>query len=252
MPFQSEKQRRYLHANHPEIAKRWEKRFMRMGVFLDINESKEIIDDGGNEIELTDYNAAFDDPNDLSTGVKSLFRAKDGGRIGFFTGAQADTAEGKSMSPGTSASGGTRSGGDGGYQNVHQTGAVSQTPGRTTTGDRHPEVIVPKLPPQLSGKGTVTDAIDLAREDFETKKAQLEKKLRNTFIKKILGAFLGGGLTIGLSDLKTAKTMYDLSQIQKDYINLLENAKTQYKKQGLPEFNPHVDTCYSNIRTKRY
>jgi hypothetical protein len=25
MPFKSEKQRRYLHANHPEIAKKWEK-----------------------------------------------------------------------------------------------------------------------------------------------------------------------------------------------------------------------------------
>ena len=25
MPFQSEKQRKYLHANHPEIAVRWEK-----------------------------------------------------------------------------------------------------------------------------------------------------------------------------------------------------------------------------------
>jgi len=24
MPFKSEKQRRYLHANHPEIAKKWE------------------------------------------------------------------------------------------------------------------------------------------------------------------------------------------------------------------------------------
>jgi hypothetical protein len=27
MPFQSEKQRKYLHANHPEIAKRWEKEY---------------------------------------------------------------------------------------------------------------------------------------------------------------------------------------------------------------------------------
>ena len=81
MPFQSEKQRRYLHANHPEIAKRWERDYANGGI-LDINESEEIIDDDGNEIELTDYNAAFDEPN----GVKSLFRAKDGGRIGFFTG----------------------------------------------------------------------------------------------------------------------------------------------------------------------
>ena len=27
MPFKSEKQRKYLHANHPEIAKRWEKEY---------------------------------------------------------------------------------------------------------------------------------------------------------------------------------------------------------------------------------
>ena len=80
MPFQSEKQRRFLHANHPEIAKRWERDYAHGGI-LDINESEEIIDDGGNEIALTDYNAAFDDPNDLSTGVKSLFRAKEGGNV---------------------------------------------------------------------------------------------------------------------------------------------------------------------------
>ena len=52
MPFQSEKQRRYLHANHPEIAKRWERDYAHGGI-LDINEREEIIDDGGNEIELT-------------------------------------------------------------------------------------------------------------------------------------------------------------------------------------------------------
>jgi len=27
MPFKSEKQRRYLHANEPEVAKRWEKKY---------------------------------------------------------------------------------------------------------------------------------------------------------------------------------------------------------------------------------
>ena len=84
MPFQSEKQRRFLHANHPEIAKRWEKEYSHGGI-LDINESEEIIDDDGNDIELTDYNAAFDEPR----GVKSLFQAKDGGtpRRRYFTGA---------------------------------------------------------------------------------------------------------------------------------------------------------------------
>ena len=41
--------------------------------------------------------------------------------------------------------------------------------------------------------------------------------------------------------------MYDLAQVKKDYINLLENAKMQYKNQGVPEFNPHVDTAIQTI-----
>jgi len=255
MPFQSEKQRRYLHANHPEIAKRWERDYAHGGI-LDINESEEIIDDGGNEIELTDYNAAFDDPNDLSTGVKSLFRAKKGGNVrlqphtatDLLAKKNPDGTRSKYQPPGH-VDAPSRSSDSGGhsqhatanvtsrpapsYQTVHDTGAVSQTP-----------YYNPTLPPQLSGEGTVTDAIDLARTDFETTKAKLEKKLRNTFIKKILGAFLGGGLTLGLSDLKTAKTMYDLEQVEKDYIKLLENAKTQYKDVTR---NPHVDTAIQTL-----
>ena len=31
MPFKSEKQRKYMHANHPEIAKRWEKEYTKGG-----------------------------------------------------------------------------------------------------------------------------------------------------------------------------------------------------------------------------
>ena len=27
MPFESQKQRRYMHANHPKIAQRWEKKY---------------------------------------------------------------------------------------------------------------------------------------------------------------------------------------------------------------------------------
>ena len=48
------------------------------GGILDINASEEIISDDGNDIELTAYNAAFDDPNDLSTGVRTLFMKKGG------------------------------------------------------------------------------------------------------------------------------------------------------------------------------
>ena len=48
------------------------------GGILDIDASEEIISDDGNDIELTAYNAEFDDPNDLSTGVKTLFMKKGG------------------------------------------------------------------------------------------------------------------------------------------------------------------------------
>ena len=149
---------------------------------------------------------------------------KQGGRIGFFTGMR--EAEQEAQSTG------------GEYQNVHQTGAVSQTPGRTAT---------PDLPPQLGGSSTGEDAITYARDNFETQKATLESKINKSIGWKILGGILGGGLTLGLGDLRTAKNMYDLTQVKKDYINLLENAKTLYQKQGGPEFNPHVDTAIQTI-----
>ena len=66
---------KYLHVAKGGVAR---KNYYHGGI-LDINESEEIISDDGNDIELTAYNAEFDDPNDLSTGVKSLFQAKDGG-----------------------------------------------------------------------------------------------------------------------------------------------------------------------------
>jgi hypothetical protein len=154
-----------------------------------------------------------------------IYGLAEGGRTGFFT---AGLAQGDDISPGTSASGGTRNGGPG--------------------PDRHPPApSAPPLPPQLGGPSTAEDAITYARDDFETQKATLENKIQKSLGWKILGGIFGGGLTLGLSDLKTAKNMYDLAQVKKDYINLLENAKMQYKNQGVPEFNPHVNTAIQTI-----
>ena len=122
MPFQSEKQRRFLPANHPEIAKRWEREYSHGGI-LDINESEEIISDDGNDIELTDYNAAFDNPNDLSTGVKTLFQAKDGGRIGYGWGGPGGKSPGTSAGPGP--------GGQGAVGQATQNPGVTGTTGTT-------------------------------------------------------------------------------------------------------------------------
>ena len=150
MPFKSEKQRRYLHANHPEIAKRWEKEYSHGGI-LDINESEEIISDDGNDIELTDYNAAFDDPNDLSTGVKTLFQAKDGGRIGF----QGGGADQDGWGPGAGSPGTTSSGGN------KNTGGSDRGP--RDAPDRHGPVSKPQTVPEginIHGGPTVKEALD--------------------------------------------------------------------------------------------
>ena len=72
MPFQSEKQRRYLHANHPEIAKHWEKEYAHGGI-LDITGDEEITTEEGNDISLVD---------ESETGVSTLFMKKGGQAIG--------------------------------------------------------------------------------------------------------------------------------------------------------------------------
>ena len=117
MPFQSEKQRRFLHANHPEIAKRWEKEYANGGIsnhfrkklsegsedsygqLLDDWDAGLIIDalpgedfttyynrimkvendTGTEEVESLNLLAENQDPLNLSQGVTTLFQAKNGG-----------------------------------------------------------------------------------------------------------------------------------------------------------------------------
>ena len=67
------------------------------------------------ELENDEFYQKYPDLKDetIASYTEKLFGEKkaDGGRIGFFKGAQADTKEGKAMSPGTDASGGFRGGG---------------------------------------------------------------------------------------------------------------------------------------------
>ena len=155
MPFQSEKQRRYLHANHPEIAKRWERDYA----------------DGG----IT--------------------------RIPFFKGAQADTAKGQAMSPGTSASGGTRHGGGGG-----------------NGGDGPPSVV-------HKPTGPTAEQIAAAKAKAEAEKRRLEaeahkkhlKSFKDTQTKKVKLKSKWDTpkwvdtdrISISLEDLKPKKTLDD-------------------------------------------
>ena len=86
MPFQSEKQRRYLWANEPEIARDWTDTY---GSRIEANL--------GGIMRLGYLYGGLTHPD---------------GRRGFFTGAQADASAGRgAMSPGTGMTGGARHGG---------------------------------------------------------------------------------------------------------------------------------------------
>ena len=166
MPFQSEKQRRFLHANHPEIAKRWEREYANGGIsnhfrkklsegsedsygqLLDDWDAGLIIDalpgedfttyynrimkvendTGTEEVESVNLLAENQDPLNLSQGVTTLFQAKDGGRIGF--------KKGTSGAPGGGDPGMTSGGGNQGHGGGADRMPVS-TPKSTYTGPTH-------------------------------------------------------------------------------------------------------------------
>jgi len=273
MPFQSEKQRRFLHANHPEIAKRWERDYANGGI-LDINASEEIISDDGNDIELTAYNAAFDDPNDLSTGVKSLFRAKEGGRIGFKKGTSGAPGGGD---PGMTSGGGkTGTGGKPGMLSTPQQQA-EQFAGRTTSTstpsgkDIHPPTSpkdtwdpgtgapqhVPKtrLGVSLHGGPKFKYTKDLVDKNTKMAKAKYEEHIKGiknkygkNFVKKVGWSLITKTFDFGLSDVWNAAVVgYKLNKAKEDYMGILENNKAKYQELGVPDFNPHVDTEIQKI-----
>ena len=134
------------------------------GGILDINESEEIIDDGGNEIELTDYNAAFDEP----TGVKSLFQAKEGGRIGFYRGSD--------RHPGTSSS--STSYGPPGSASRASAPTHQPAPDRESTPPQVVRHHAVDTPTQIKEQKEIEAPEDLAQRAMDLRSATVIKVLR--------------------------------------------------------------------------
>ena len=273
MPFQSEKQRRYLHANHPEIAKRWEKEYSHGGI-LDINESEEIISDDGNDIELTDYNAAFDDPNDLSTGVKTLFKAKDGGRIGLYQGG-GPHAGGYGT---TSSSSNTGGGGHphGGVASQYS-GSTSIGSGRTRIQEdraederkkaadlafsRSPAADEEKydsweqmIQNKYTGQGVDAEELHFsiqknkailnkARQDWYAVRDKYNDKYKRKAGKMIIDGLLGKGVTFGIgSIIEMMVDGYKTNKAKQEFISDIQKTIANFTKLGLPTHSPHTDT----------
>ena len=239
MPFQSEKQRRYLHANHPEIAKRWEKEYAHGG-------------------------------------VSTLFRAKDGGtpRRRYFTGAYGggnpneDRAAEESHAnefagidsggwdPGVSSPGTTSTGGNVNQPNIgpslHGGPSVKETL-KNLADKQHEEAVntefedTVELPYALDLHGITPSKkqriaihnrnIKAKKENYEKALAEQRKKMRNMGLLKLVGPailiaagmplkYALKGITVSPNDLITAvKHGLPVTKAKKEYLSALESAK---------------------------
>ena len=106
MPFQSEKQRRYMHANLPDIANRWEAKYGLGGV-AGLNAQLN---------SLPEYYLPKNQGGLIPSHQAGIYGLEDGGRVGFFA---AGLAQGDDISPGPSS--------DHGGGNGHPHGGIAST-----------------------------------------------------------------------------------------------------------------------------
>jgi len=285
MPFQSEKQRRYLHANHPEIAKRWEKEYSNGGI-LDITGDEQITTDEGNDISLVD---------ESETGVSTLFRAKDGGRIGFQGGGADQGGWGPGVgSPGTTSSGGNaNTGGNNnqgsdhghsrfdpgsGYYGGTTTTSTSRDDNKTTYTDPIITLAEKKRKEELknlveTGPGSIHEKYDTwmsrfqdipgttktnihknkvrinkARDDWNLVKDSMNEKYKQKVGKKIIGGLISGGVTFGIGDvIGMMVDGYKTNKAKQEFIGVINETIENYKDLGIPTHSPHTDTLIQSL-----
>jgi hypothetical protein len=77
MPFKSEKQRRYLHANHPDIAKRWEQEYSGGGIARMGYAYGDLVDDMMTQRTPLGNELAFNPGSPLDNQIKKLNRLEE-------------------------------------------------------------------------------------------------------------------------------------------------------------------------------
>ena len=131
MPFQSEKQRRYLHANHPEIANRWEAKY-GLGGIAELNSQLN---------SLPEYYLPKNQGGLIPSHEVGIYGLAEGGRTGFQYGSPHDdspTGSGSSFSGTGGSTSTSTSGGEGGHHGdvAHGSGGRFETANTRTTTTR--------------------------------------------------------------------------------------------------------------------
>ena len=258
MPFKSEKQRRYLHANHPEIAKRWEKEYSNGGI-LDIDGSEEITTKEGNDISLVD---------ESETGVSTLFKAKDGGtpqlakkskdgtRPGYRGSDWGDEAKGTGAYSGNVNTGGGSTNRERGIQHHYQVTAPAYSKEQQRKEDLRN--LVNEGPGSWEEKYDTEEQIVKGEGVTPAKRAQmkstlvrnrvmpqineLKSKIQSRFTPKKIGiSMLTGNIPV-VSVLASMKDQWEMNKLTQELVEALEAEKSVYEDLGYASFHHAVDT----------
>ena len=313
MPFKSEKQRRYLFANEPEIAKKWSKEYNMGGVasmfrkrlaegddpFYEawkkvyetnpdaaaMNENHdEYLEKYKLEMSMQTSDAPMEETEETTEVVEettdpllNLFQPSDtlasdqamttlftperpegimaakGGRVAFQGGgrdASQDDFGGSTNSNDddkgeTNREKGIRES----YQEAARRSSLSKTVSEGPGSDLE-KYDTPEQRQQDKYSGTTPgkvkkakDIVNTALEKYNFEKNKFDKKYQDKVRNKIIGAVLGKGMTLGLTDVIGA--VIDGMKVSGAKNDLLDSINTEIanlQELGIPDFTPHTDT----------
>ena len=260
MPFQSQKQRRYMHANLPDIANRWEAKY-GLGGIAELNSQLN---------SLPEYYLPKNQGGLIPAHEAGIYGLNEGGRIGFFTGMREAEQEQK--------------------EEAHH-GDVAHGPGGRFDQPSAPTTTTREVPPgEKGGPGYVSpeDLQTLKIKDFVNKQEEdwgkydnpLDKysynlqgtKKRRTFLEKqaldnwnavkdtantwakkkagkaVFDHFLLGGATFGLGDVIGGLVQgFKTNKAKQEFIDVIKGSIAEYQKLGIPEHSPHTDTLIQTL-----
>ena len=313
MPFKSEKQRRYLFANEPEIAKKWSKEYNMGGVasmfrkrlaegddpfyeawkkIYETNPDAAAMNENHDEylqkykleMSMQTSDAPMEETEETTEVVEettdpllNLFQPSDtlasdqamttlftperpegimaakGGRVAFQGGgrdASQDDFGGSTNSNDddkgeTNREKGIRES----YTEAARRSSLSKTVSEGPGSDLE-KYDTPEQRQQDKYSGTTPgkvkkakDIVNTALEKYNFEKNKFDKKYQDKVKQKILGAVLGKGMTLGLTDVIGAVIDgMKVSGAKNDLLNAIDTEITNLQELGIPDFTPHTDT----------
>ena len=255
MPFQSEKQRRYLHANHPEIAKRWEREYANGGISNHFRKKLSEGSEDSYEQLLDDWDAGLIidalPGEDFTTYYNRIMKVEN----------DTGTEEGTTSSGGNKNTGGSDRGP---RDDPDRFGPVS-TPKSTYTGPTHsPHTDTPE---QIAGQKEIDEAKAKRDFDYETEAYiktvlrpqqiktltimdKYENKIKPTYRDKFndlkkavkLGKNVMGATSSLFGFLSAGYALYKHYKEDKAFVNQLNKDIRTLKDMGTADFHHAVDT----------